>query len=134
MTESEYGKLIGRNLKRLAFEKDKTQADIARDLNISKQTISAWMNGKRTPRMKSIDMFCEYFGCKRADIMEEHVSASALEPEVKEKVFLDERILLAYYQSLNQDGKEALLAHAKLLAESKTYTKDTKLSEDSKIS
>lgn len=130
MTEKDYAKVIGRNLRRLAFEKDKSQADIARDLDISKQTISAWMNGKRTPRMESIDMLCEYFGCKRADIMEEYISAS--EPQTE--ITLNERILLAYYQSLNQEGKDALLAHAQLLAESKTYTKDIKLSEDSKIS
>lgn len=70
MTEQEYQKLIAKNLKRIAFENDKTQADISRDLKINKQTVSSWFRGERTPRMSKIDALCQYFNCKRSDIME----------------------------------------------------------------
>lgn len=70
MTEKEYAQVIARNLKRIAYEHEKTQAQIAQDLGIHKATISAWMNGTRTPKMSKIDMLCRYFGCTRADIME----------------------------------------------------------------
>ena len=33
MNEQDYGRVIAKNIKRLAYEKNKTQADIARDLN-----------------------------------------------------------------------------------------------------
>lgn len=72
MTEKEYGRIVAENLRRIAYEADKTQADIAHDLNISKATISSWMNGTRVPRMQKIDLLCHYFNCKRSDIMEEH--------------------------------------------------------------
>jgi transcriptional regulator with XRE-family HTH domain len=72
MTEKEYAQVIAKNLKRIAFERDKTQAQIAQELKIHRATLSAWMNGTRTPKMSKIDMLCRYFGCKRSDIMESH--------------------------------------------------------------
>lgn len=72
MTEQDYAKLVARNLRRIAYDNGKTQADIARDLNISKATISSWMNGTRVPRVNKIDLLCHYFNCKRSDIMQDH--------------------------------------------------------------
>lgn len=34
MTSTEYGKILSKNLKRIAYENQKTQADIARDLGL----------------------------------------------------------------------------------------------------
>ena len=68
----DFGKIISKNLKRLAFERQKAQVDIARDLNLNKATLSSWMNGTRIPKLSSIDMLCDYFGCTRSDIMEDH--------------------------------------------------------------
>ena len=70
MTDAEYSKVVARNLKRIAYEQNKSQVDIARDLGISKKTVSAWMNGTRTPKMPKIDILCAYFGVRRSDIME----------------------------------------------------------------
>ena len=72
MAPTEYGKIIAKNLKRIAYENHKTQADIARDLKLNQGTVSSWMVGTRIPRMDKIDLLCHYFNCRRADIMEEH--------------------------------------------------------------
>lgn len=72
MTEQEYARLVARNLRRIAYDNGKTQADIARDLKISKATVSSWMSGTRVPRVNKIDLLCHYFNCKRSDIMQEH--------------------------------------------------------------
>lgn len=72
MSEMEYAKIIAKNLKRIFYEHNKTQADVARDLNISKATISSWLNGTRVPRMNKIDLLCHYFNVTRAEIMEEY--------------------------------------------------------------
>lgn len=72
MTEKEYSAVIASNLKRIAYERGKSQVEIAKDLHLSKATISAWMNGTRTPKMPKIDMLCAYFNVKRSDIMEPH--------------------------------------------------------------
>ena len=77
MTEKAYAKLVARNLRNIAVQNDKTQADIARDLNLSKATVSSWMNGTRIPRMDKIDLLCHYFNCKRSDIMEDQEEVKA---------------------------------------------------------
>ena len=72
MTEKEYARVVANNLRRIAYESNKTQAEIAKDLRINKATVSAWMNGTRTPKMPKIDMLCAYFGINRSDLMEPH--------------------------------------------------------------
>lgn len=84
MGTEEYGKIIARNLRRIASDANKTQADIARDLRLNKATVSSWMNGTRVPRMDKVDMLASYFNVNRADIMEEHTSTKRsyyLDPE-----------------------------------------------------
>lgn len=78
MNEKEYAKLVAKNLRRIFLENDKTQAQVSKDLGINKATLSSWMNGTRTPRMKKIDLLCHYFNCTRADIMEEHTDENWL--------------------------------------------------------
>lgn len=70
MDSREYSKVVAGNLKRIMYEREKTQTDIVRDLKISRSTISAWMNGTRTPKMPAIDLLCSYLGCTRSDLME----------------------------------------------------------------
>lgn len=70
INEKEYGKVIARNLRNLMHEHQKSQADVSRDLGISKATLSSWMNGTRIPKMSNIDMLCDYFGVNRSVIME----------------------------------------------------------------
>lgn len=74
MTEATYAKIISKNLRRIALENGKTQADIARDLKLNKATVSSWMNATRVPRISKIDMLCNYFHCNRSDLMEDHTS------------------------------------------------------------
>lgn len=112
MTEQEYQKLIAKNLKRIAFENDKTQADIARDLKINKQTVSSWFRGERTPRMSKIDALCKYFNCKRSDIMEpiqEQYHEPQDMPESAEPQFSDTEIdLIEKYRFLDEHGKDMI--------------------------
>ena len=73
--DKDYGKIIAQNLKRIAYENDRTQADICRDLKLSDSTVSSWFNGSRIPRMSKIDLLTHYFNCTRADIMEPYKPA-----------------------------------------------------------
>jgi transcriptional regulator with XRE-family HTH domain len=71
MSENEYARIIAKNLRRIAAEANVTQAEMSRTLKIDKSTLSSWMNGTRTPKMRNIDMLAHYFNVSRADIMEE---------------------------------------------------------------
>ena len=72
MDVNKYNAIVAKNLKKIAYQHEKSQIDISRDLGISKATISSWMNGTRLPRMEKVDLLCEYFGVTREEIMEEN--------------------------------------------------------------
>lgn len=103
MSGNEYGKVIAKNLKRIAYEHKKTQADIARDLHLNQGTVSTWMVGSRIPRMDKIDLLCNYFNVSRAEIMEEAPTSFA------ERISENERELLHLFRSLSPVGKSAAL-------------------------
>lgn len=87
MDKSIYGRIIAKNLRRLLIERDKTQADLVRDLKLNKGTVSSWCNGTRIPRMDKVDMLCKYLNCTRSDLLEEH-KGSPLEDERRQLVRL----------------------------------------------
>ena len=103
MDENEFGRIIAKNLKRLAYEKNKTQAEIARDLKINKTTLSSWMCGYRVPRMYNIDMLAKYFGVTRAEITEPYGIV-----QIESMSAFERNIILAYRNS-KPDRKESVL-------------------------
>ena len=110
MSDNEYAKVIAKNLKRIAAEHEKSQADIARDLHINQGTVSTWMVGTRVPRMDKIDLLCSYFNVNRAEIMEEEPKSH------REDVSNDERELLRLFRSLSPESRLELLSYAQFKA------------------
>lgn len=68
--EKDYALVVAENLRRLIYEKKVEQKDIAKVAGVSPASVSLWLSGQRTPRMKHIDALCKFLGCTRADIME----------------------------------------------------------------
>lgn len=103
MDENYYRRIIAMNLKRLAYDHDKTQAQISRDLGINKQTLSTWMNGERIPKMKNIDILCEYFNCKRTDILEPYI------PKPLDSFTAFEKNIILAYRNAPDSMQDAVL-------------------------
>lgn len=103
---TDYGKIISKNLKRIAYEHNRTQADIARALNINKTTVSSWMSGARVPRMSKVDMLCRYFGVERSDIIEPY------DPDKKRDFALSpsEIDLIRAYRTAPESRRESVRA------------------------
>ena len=120
MQEKDYAVIIASNLRRIAYEHGKTQSDISKDLNISKATISSWMNGTRIPRMKKIDLLCHYFNVKRKDITEEQTDEKGKRTlmEVKDKKEME---LILKFRLLNEEGEEALDDYLTMLLMKEKY-------------
>lgn len=111
MSEAEYARIIARNLRKIMIERDKTQADVARDLNISKATLSSWMNGTRVPRMEKIDLLCKYFGVSRSEIMEAQDDANqyytnARTARLAQEMFDDPDMRALYDMKRNMDPQK----------------------------
>lgn len=102
MDDVEQGKIIAKNLKRLAYDHKKTQAEIARDLGISKTTLSSWMSGYRVPRVANVDRLAKYFNCLRSDIIEPR----ELKPIGHVSPF-EQNIILAY-RAASDDNKRVV--------------------------
>lgn len=72
MTDKEFTQIVSKNLRRIAYEKGKSQKEIAKALNVGQSTVACWFNGIRTPRMDKIDALCDYLGCERDDVTLEY--------------------------------------------------------------
>ena len=97
----------------------KPDAEIADDLGVSKQTISAWKNGVRFPKKPAIRIIADYFGVgvpwltgvtndmQAAASKVQNSTAPALPPDPHEAE------LLQIYRDLNPRGQETLLGTAR---------------------
>ena len=56
------------NLCCIMEEKGKSQADIRRELNMSSATVSDWCNGKKYPRVDTIERIADYLGVSYTDL------------------------------------------------------------------
>ncbi|HBF44270.1 MAG TPA: hypothetical protein DDW16_01320 [Clostridiales bacterium] len=53
--------LIGKRIKELRIEKNVTQKELAKSLNLTQDSISLWENNKRIPDTMYIILLCNYF-------------------------------------------------------------------------
>ena len=118
MNNKEYAKIVSKNLKRLLYDNGKSQTALSRDLNIPKTTISGWLNGNRTPRMKYIDMLCDYFSVTRTDIMDDQrgYSEKSIHPETTGD-------FSAMFLALNPEGQKLALDYIGFLLTKEEYKK-----------
>lgn len=71
MPDTDLGRAIAKNLKRLLYDRRLTSADLSRALGIRQTTVSGWMNEYKVPRGKTIDAICEYLHCTRTELIGE---------------------------------------------------------------
>ena len=74
------------NLNRLLQDRQKTQLEVAKDINVAPQTFNSWVKGGAIPRMGKVQRLADYF----------HVEKSALLDEPRDaiefyKVFKDQK-------------------------------------------
>ena len=126
MNSNEYAKVIANNLREIMYKNNKTQVEVAKALNVSKATLSSWMNGTRIPRMNNVDMLCHYFNVSRADIMEKHDQVQILgqqkyytddrTAEIAQKIFDNKELRLLFDEAVDASPEDLQTAHDILLA------------------
>ena len=110
------------NLKLLVSSSNKTQKQIASDLNFSHQRFNYYVNGQREPDASALCEIAEYFGvsvdylvCRNA-----HAEKSATK-KPRNELNADEASLLQNFRQLNGEGQEKLLDLADDLIQSRKY-------------
>lgn len=72
MTDVEQRKIFGENLNYFIKMKEKTQSEVADELDVPRTTFNTWSVGKVVPGMKMLNKLATYFGCTLADLVDEH--------------------------------------------------------------
>lgn len=93
-----------KNLSLLIKQHGGNQNDLAKYLDVSKQTVSAWIHGKAYPRADVMEKISTYFG----------TTISALVYDIQEQ--MEESEIVYYFHSLPDEGKQKLLERTHELA------------------
>jgi len=114
-----FRKEFSQNLKRIMDLRNKKQIDLINDLNLSKASVSSWVNGSRLPRMDKVDLLANYLGVKRSDLMgldeEEPKDQYYLDPDVAEiaqelKDNSDMRVLFDASRDISKEDMELVVS------------------------
>ncbi|MEA5152394.1 MAG: S24 family peptidase [Oscillospiraceae bacterium] len=106
-------KIFAANLRRLMDENRERQADIARLLDVSKSTVSAYCGGEQMPRMDKIEQLAHHYRVPRSALIESAAAAPARrEPGSP---------VLPVYNALNESGQSELVRYGRYLAQQPEY-------------
>lgn len=98
-----------RNLKFHMRMKEITQADMARALNVTQQTVSSWVNGINVPRMQKIDAIARVLGIDRTKLIGGDDMAN-----IRDVAFRD--LTDAGYFSLTEEDRQSVVHLVQALA------------------
>lgn len=115
MTEDEQRHIFADNLTRIMVAHDKTQADLVRQLTVSKSTVSSWCSGAKLPRMGKIDAICKWLDVKRSDLLDQKASVEIPSPPVIKKNDKIEE-LANIDKHLNKAGHKEFVRYGSYLA------------------
>ena len=69
MSDYDLNNIIAKNISKQLVLHNKTQLELAEHMNVTQATVSNWCQGIKMPRMKKIDMICEFFSINRSDLL-----------------------------------------------------------------
>ncbi|MBQ9720568.1 MAG: helix-turn-helix transcriptional regulator, partial [Oscillospiraceae bacterium] len=105
---------FGKNLKRIRKQHGLTQDGLAELLNTSKQVISRYENGQRSPKVSVVGEYAEKLGVPITELTDdEQNTATSTSTDI---LSLREHELLAIYRELNDLGQTTLIGTARGLA------------------
>lgn len=71
---------LGKRIKELRREKGILQDDLARDIGVSKGTVSVWERDARKPEYDTLEQLCEYFQVNLGYLLGEDVDRALVQP------------------------------------------------------
>lgn len=106
---------------------DESFTKVGAAIGVSKQTISAYVKGDRSPKKPTIQVIALYYGVNPAWLIgldvpkyiDKQTTESAHEPEP------EEIHLIHLYRELNSEGRELLVDYADTLVTSEKYIKSS---------
>jgi transcriptional regulator with XRE-family HTH domain len=96
---------VAANIKFLREQRQLTQQDVARAAACSVQTVSSWENGRKTPRINTLETLAALFGVTKGQLLDG--DAQTLTRLCLQE---DERALLDLYRQIPTDHRPRVLA------------------------
>lgn len=103
MENNEFSKeVMSRNIRKyLGFNK-MTATELAEKLNVSKASVSGWVNGNYYPRINYIEGMAKIFGCNKSDLIECYTEDMAAKVDysvsVNNDLSFEETMLIELYR------------------------------------
>lgn len=83
--------ILAKNLKNLLTLKNKTQANVIKELDLPEATVRSWFNGEKYPRLDKIQMLADYFNVPRSTITESPDQRSTIKNNIVKVPILKEK-------------------------------------------
>ena len=93
--------VMARNIQKYLDKLGIDRKKLCDDLGLKYTTVAEWLQGGAYPRIDKIELMANYFGCSKADLVEE--SSSDLDD------------LTRMYNTMNEKQKQRILEYARLI-------------------
>ena len=70
MSDELQKKIFSENLNRLLQDREKTQSEVAKEIDVSPQTFNTWTQGIAIPRMGKIQRLADYFHVEKSALLD----------------------------------------------------------------
>lgn len=70
MSDELQKKIFSENLNRLLQDREKTQSEVAKEIDVSPQTFNTWTQGIAIPRMEKIQRLADYFHVEKSALLD----------------------------------------------------------------
>ena len=123
MSEKELYDIVAGNIMKLLNWSDRSQADLAKYMNVSQTAVSNWCNGIKMPRMDKIDKICEFFGVNRTELFNNLTHEYLNSKRRTQK-------LMEIWDALNPDGQEKIIEYANMILKTGDYSSVSQQAEE----
>ena len=105
MSDELQKKIFSENLNRLLQDRDKTQSEVAKEIDVSPQTFNTWTQGIAIPRMGKIQKLADYFHVEKSafDNSELRILFDAAKDSTPEQLKLAAEMLRQFKKTTEED-------------------------------
>lgn len=123
MSDELQKKIFSENLNRLLQDREKTQSEVAKEIDVSPQTFNTWTQGIAIPRMGKIQRLADYFHIEKSALLDKASQDQTYytNPEtakVAQEIF-DNSDLRILFDAAKDSGPEQLKLAAEMLRQFK---------------
>lgn len=105
MDNTEHKRILGRNLRYYMALKGVSRRDVCTALDLSYTTFREWDLGRVYPKMETVERLANYFGCEKADLIEDHIGKPTDADEFSE----NRKALMEFARTVPDDKVEMIL-------------------------